>query len=108
VLSRFQHTLLLALALCALVLVIVNIVLFSTNKAAQIQLSENTQFIQQSQQIEPIYQSIIRTLAEVSTKANDKQLAQLLSVQGITFTVSEAAKPDGKEGSKADAKVVNK
>jgi hypothetical protein len=79
VLSRFQHTLLLALALAALVLVIVNIVLFSSNKTAQNQLSENAQFIQQSQQIEPIYQSIIRTLAEVSTKTNDKQLAQLLT-----------------------------
>jgi predicted small integral membrane protein len=108
VLSRLQHTILLTLALFALVLVIVNIVLFSSNKAAQMQLSENTQFIQQSQQIEPIYQSIIRTLAEVSTKANDKQLAQLLSVQGITFTVSDAPKPDAKLGDKADAKAANK
>jgi hypothetical protein len=108
VLSRFQHKLLLALAIAALVLVIVNMVLFSSNKVIQNQLSGNAQFIQQSQQIEPIYQSIIRTLAEVSTKTNDKQLAELLSAQGITFTVSTTPKSETKSDSKPDAKAANK
>ncbi len=105
-LKQWQFMLLTALAAISLALVVTNIVLFSGNREAQTEFSSRAQFIQQSQQIEPLYQGIVRNLAEISAKTNDPQITQLLAAQGITFTVNQpqapahAAKPDAKEKAK--------
>lgn len=101
-LKPWQFMLLTGLAVLSLALVIANIALFSGNREAQNEFSTRAQYIQQSQQIEPLYQGIIRNLAEISAKTSDPQITQLLSAQGITFTVnqpqaSEAPKEAPKE-----------
>lgn len=93
VLKQWQFMLLTALGLVSLVLALTNIVLFTGNRQAQNEFSTNAQYIQQSQQIEPLYQGIVRNLAELSAKTNDPQLTQLLRTHGITFTVNQPAAP---------------
>ena len=101
VLKQWQFMLLTALAAISMVLVIANIVLFTGNREAQNEFSTRAQYIQQSQQIEPLYQGIVRNLAEVSAKTGDPQISQLLTSQGITFTVNQ---PQASEAQKAEAK----
>jgi type VI protein secretion system component VasK len=102
-LKQWQFMLLTALAVAALALVIANIVLFTGNREAQNEFSTRAQYIQQSQQIEPLYQGIIRNLAEISAKTNDPQITQLLTSQGITFSVNPQA-PANANTPQADAK----
>lgn len=87
-LNQWQFRLLTALGLLSLVLLVTNIVLFTGNREAQNEFSTRAQFIQQSQQIEPLYQGLIRNLAEIAAKTNDPQIMHMLSAQGITFTVN--------------------
>jgi hypothetical protein len=88
VLNQWQFRLLTALGVLSLALVITNIVLFTGNREAQNEFSTRAQYIQQSQQLEPLYQGIIRRLAEIAAKTNDAQITQLLTAQGITYTVN--------------------
>ncbi|HYP68295.1 MAG TPA: hypothetical protein VEP67_08575 [Thiobacillaceae bacterium] len=87
-LMQWQLRLLTGLAGLALVLALTDIVMFSSNQKSQNEFSGRTQYIQQSLQLEPIYQSIIRSLAELSAKSNDEQIKNLLASQGINFTVN--------------------
>jgi hypothetical protein len=103
VLKQWQFMLLTALAAISMVLAIANIVLFTGNREAQNEFSTRAQYIQQSQQIEPLYQGIVRNLAEVSAKTGDAQISQLLTAQGITFTVNQPQAP-AVDGAKADVK----
>lgn len=77
-----------ALALVSGVLMVTTIVLISGTREAQNEFSTRAQYIQQSQQLEPLYQNIVRSLAEISAKTNDAQITRLLAAQGITFTVN--------------------
>ena len=88
VLKQWQFMVLTALALVSGVLMVTTIVLISGTRAAQNEFSTRAQYIQQSQQLEPLYQSIVRSLAEISAKTNDAQITRLLAAQGITFTVN--------------------
>ena len=103
-LKQWQFTLLTALAVAALALVIANIVLFTGNREAQNEFSTRAQYIQQSQQLEPLYQGIVRNLAEISAKTNDPQITQLLTAQGITFTVNPPQAPANANAPQPDAK----
>lgn len=87
-LMQWQFRLLTGLSALALVLALTDIVMFSSNQKAQNEFSGRTQYIQQSLQLEPIYQGIIRSLAELSAKTNDGQIRNLLASQGINFTVN--------------------
>ncbi len=88
-LNKQQFILLSSLGSIALVLSVTTIVLFNGNRSAQNEFSTRTQFIQQSLQLEPVYQGLIRSLAELSAKQNDAQLRDLLAAQGITFTAKQ-------------------
>jgi hypothetical protein len=87
-LKAWQYGTLSALALIALVLVIVNVALFSSNRTAQADVAGRQQFIQQSVQLETLYQQLVRSLAELSAKNNDAQLKSVLAAQGITFSIA--------------------
>lgn len=88
-LNKQQFYLLGGLGVAALILAISNIVLFTGNRAAQNEFNTRAQYIQQSLQLEPVYQGLIRGLAELSAKQNDAQLRDLLASQGITFTAKQ-------------------
>ena len=84
--TTLQYRLLLALGALALGLAIVNAVMFSANRQAQNEMATRGQYIQQSLQLEPLYQSLIKSLADLAAKDDDAQLRDLLGSQGITFS----------------------
>lgn len=88
-----QYRLVVALGALALVLAIINAILFSSNRQEQNDISTRGQYIQQSLQLEPLYQSLIKSLAELAAKDNDKQLRDFLAAQGITFSANPQSLP---------------
>ncbi len=89
-LRNWQFWLLNGLGALTLVLVLTDMLLDSGNRSAQQQVSDRAQFIQQSQQIEPIYQGLIRTLADLAAQHQDEQIRQLLASQGIRYETAPA------------------
>jgi uncharacterized membrane protein len=92
-LTAFQYRALVLLGALALILAIVNAVLFSNNRQEQNEISTRGQYIQQSLQLEPLYQSLIKSLAELAAKDNDKQIRDLLAAHGITFSANSPSQP---------------
>lgn len=105
-LSRWQFNLLTTLGVCALLLVVVNGTLFTLNRDSQTALTQRQQFVQQSVALEDLYRDIVKALAELGTKGNDRQLLDILAAQGMSVTVSGAATAatDSTAGKDAKAK----
>jgi hypothetical protein len=87
-LTRIQFWLTTALGVGAVVLALTNAVLFSRNRTLQIEVSGRAQFVQQSAQLETLFNEMVRALAELSARNNDEQLKTLLQGVGITFTLN--------------------
>jgi len=87
-LSRWQFNVVVALAIVTLVLVVTNMVLFSRNRAQQQEINNRQLYVQQTAQLEGLYQQMIRAVAELSTRNNDAALGAVLTRQGITFNVT--------------------
>jgi hypothetical protein len=85
---RWQHHLLSALGAAALLMVLVNALLFTLNRDAQNALNQRQQFIQQTVPVEALYREIVKSLAEVAVKDKDKPLLDMLAAQGLTITSS--------------------
>lgn len=79
----------------AIVLALVDAALFNGNRAAQADVNGRAQFIQQSVQLESLYNEMVRALAELSARNNDEQLKALLQSVGITFSVNGAPATPG-------------
>ncbi len=92
-LASRQHLILIVIATLAVGLAVVNIVLFKSNQTASAEYAQRGQYIQQTVQLEPLYQQIIKALAELAIKNNDTQLRDLLNSQGITITNHQPAVP---------------
>lgn len=92
-LVRWQHHLLSALGAAALLMVLVNALLFTLNRDAQTALNQRQQFIQQTVPVEALYRDIVKSLAEMAVKDKDKPLLDMLAAQGLTITASGSAAP---------------
>lgn len=103
-LSKWQHRLLCALGGATLLLVIVNALVFKLNRDAQGTLAQRQQFIQQTVPLEGLYRDIVKSLAEMAFKGNDKQLLDMLTAQGLTFTPGNAAPAPATNASRPGAK----
>ena len=88
-LKKTQFILLTGIALLGLVLVVADAVLFTQNRTLQTSFTGRQQFIQQTVQLEGLYQQMVKALAELSAKNKDDQLRSLLNAQGITFTLNQ-------------------
>lgn len=75
-----------ALAVLSAATVAANMVLFTQNRGLQQKIAARQQFVQQTVQLEPLYQQIVKALAELASRNNDTQLADVLNSQGITFS----------------------
>jgi hypothetical protein len=101
-LSKWQHTLLVGLGALALLLVVANGVLFTQNRSAQATLNQRQAFVQQTVPLEGLYNDIVKTLAQMGVKGNDREVLNMLAAQGLTVTVnapngeSTTASPSGK------------
>jgi type II secretory pathway component PulK len=90
-LSRWQFNVVVLLAVVSLVLVIANMALFSRNRVQQQEISDRQLYVQQTAQLEGLYQQLIRGIAELSARNNDTALGAVLARQGITFSVTPNA-----------------
>ncbi|MFO1198010.1 MAG: hypothetical protein U1E86_13685 [Burkholderiaceae bacterium] len=86
--TRNGYWLSVALGGVAVILAITNAALFSNNRLQQAEINGRAQFIQQSVQLEGLYNEMVRALAELSARSNDEQLKSLLQGVGITFSVN--------------------
>ena len=90
-LLKWQSKLLTALGIAALLLVLTNAMLFTQNRNAQAALNQRQQFIQQSVPLEGLYREIVKALAEMAIKGNDRQVLDMLAAQGLNVTVNGPA-----------------
>jgi hypothetical protein len=101
-LKKNEFWILTALAAIALLLAIVNMVVFSQNRAAQAEVGGRSQYIQQAAQLEPLYREMVKALADLAVRNNDAELRDMLTKQGITLTPSPPAPtapaPEPKKG----------
>jgi hypothetical protein len=88
-LSKFQFNLLTALGAAALLLVLFNSVLFTLNRDAQGELNKQQQFIQQTLPLEGLYRDIVKALAEMAVKGNDRKVLDMLAAQGLNVSVQK-------------------
>jgi len=100
-----QFWLLNGVAASALILVLVNISMFVSNRSIQTETNVRQQYINDSIKINRLSNQLIQSLANLSAQSNDSQLKELLSVHGIQFTVdskssSNAQDKKGKNTSK--------
>jgi hypothetical protein len=100
-LRRWEYWFLTLPALAIAVLVGANITLFNANRAAQAEVAARGQYIQQTTQIEPLYREMVKALADLSVRNNDRELRDMLAKQGITVSpVPPAAAPPAPEPKK--------
>jgi hypothetical protein len=76
------------LASLLLALVVLNAFLFSGNREIQREIAQRNQVIQQSLQLEPIYQWLVRALAEAAVGRQDEALRSLLASEGIQVSAT--------------------
>ena len=89
-LSKWQFNVLTALSALALALVVASGVLVTRNQQLQAELNQRQQYVQQTVPLEGLYRDIVKALAEMAVKGNDRQLLDLLSAQGLNVTVDTA------------------
>ncbi|HEY2558602.1 MAG TPA: hypothetical protein VGI48_02715 [Caldimonas sp.] len=92
-LSGRQFVALTVLGVLALLLTFVNAALFTFNRDSQQEIAQRQQFIQQSVALEGLYREIVKALAELGTRTNDRRLLDILAAQGLSVTVNGAAAP---------------
>ncbi len=88
-LSKTQFLFLMGLSVLVLIVVVTDAALVISNRASQAEVSNRQQYIQQSLQLEPIYQALIKALAELSESKSDEALRQILATQGINVTAAQ-------------------
>jgi glucose uptake protein GlcU len=92
-LLKWQSNLLTLLGSVALVLVVANGVLFTQNRTNQVAFNQRQQFVQQTVPLENLYREIVMSLADLAVKANDHEVLNMLSSQGINVTVNSTNLP---------------
>ena len=92
-LQRWQWWVTVVIALLTALMAGYTMMLFGQNRAAQGEFARRAQFVQQSIQLEVLYRDIVKALADLSVRNQDKALTDLLASQGITVNGSGATSP---------------
>lgn len=82
-LTTLQYRILNACAGLALALLLSNVWLYAGNRDAVAELEQRQLYLQQTGQLQGLYQDIARALAEAGLKSNDGNLLAMLANQGI-------------------------
>jgi len=90
-LTRWQFNALTALGALALLLALADAILAATNRDAQVFVAQRQQYIQQSVALEGLYRDLVKALAELGARGNDRALLDILSAQGLSVTISNGA-----------------
>jgi hypothetical protein len=106
VLARWQFWVTTIVALLAALMAAYTAMLFVQNQSTQAEFTRRTQTLQRGLQLEPFYRDIVKALADLSIRNQDKALSDLLATQGITVNQPAPANPappspaDTKKGTK--------
>lgn len=73
-------------AVLALVLVLINISLFLSNRSAQADVNSRQHYINESIKINRLSNQLIQSLANISAQSQDDELKALLATHGIEFS----------------------
>ena len=73
-----------AVAALTVVLVVVNIVLVTSNRNVQAEVTARQQYVNQTLQLSNLNQQLVTAIANLAIRNNDEQLRNLLAEQGIT------------------------
>jgi hypothetical protein len=98
VLARWQFWVTTLVAILVALLAGYTMMLFSQNRVTQAELSQRAQYVQQSVQLEALYRDIVKALADLSVRNQDKALADLLTSQGITVSANPPASATSNSG----------
>lgn len=90
-LTRSQYLTLTGLASTALLLVLTNGALFTSNKSTQSDISQRQAVVQQTAQLQVLQTEIAKSLAELAIKSDDKAVLDMLAANGITVTKNATA-----------------
>ncbi len=106
-LARWQFWVATVVALIAAVVAGYDMMLFGQNRTLQAELARRSQFVQQTVQIEPLYRELVKALADLGVRNQDKALLDLLATQGITINAPATAPaapataaPEARKGAK--------
>jgi len=83
IIEFLKQQILILLGTATLLLASCDIMLSISNRQVQQDINTRQQYIQQSQQLEPIYRELISALANFTENKDDKQLREILGAQGI-------------------------
>ncbi len=90
-LKTWQYFTLIALGATSLVLVVTNASLFASNRAHQGEINQRQVFLQQTQSLEGLYREMVKGLAELAVRSNDRRVIDALAAQGINVTLNPPA-----------------
>jgi hypothetical protein len=90
-LRSYQYWILTAIAAASLLLMLVDVELVRSNQTLRTEVDSRAKYIQQSIQLQGLYQDVIKALADLSVRNKDDELRDLLSRQGISVTVTPPA-----------------
>ena len=93
-LTRLQFSVLTTLAAVAFVLMVVDMVLFTHNRTAQAEVAARAQYVQQAVQLQPLFQELVKGLADLAVRRGDDALRELLVSQGVQIS-GPGASPAG-------------
>ena len=92
-LARWQFWVTTVVAVVVAVIAGYDMMLFSQNRTTQTELGRRAQYVQQSVQLEGLYREMVKALADLSARNQDKALSDLLASQGITFNTATPPAP---------------
>ncbi len=90
-LARWQFWVTTVVALLVAVTAGYAIMLAGQNRMASADLTLRMQNVQRAVQLEPLYRDIVKALADLSVRNQDKALSDLLASQGITVNANANA-----------------
>ena len=104
-LARWQFWVTTVVALLVALTAGFSMMLFSQNRNAQADLARRAQYVQESIQLEGLYREMIKALADLSVRNQDKAITDLLGTQGITVSAdatapAASAPADARKGAK--------
>lgn len=90
-LKSYQYWILSVIAALGLLLMILDIIYVNRNQTVRAEVEGRGQYIQQSVQLQGLYQEMIKALADLSVRNKDDKLRDLLNQEGINITVNPPA-----------------
>ena len=103
-LKDWQYWTLTAITAVSVVLVVANMTMFVNNRATQAEVNARAQFLQQTVQLDALYREMVKALADLSVKNQDKDLRALLAAHGITVNVPTPPSPAPEAGRRGGGK----